>query len=142
MSRRAGLARRPRNVPANRRAVLLADASCRRPLARRTPGQPSHRRGRQPRVYRHRAEVRDECSDLLWRRRDDPLVAVRDLHSSVTSRGAVAETHRFCTRTPGRGPARVTHGDLGGFAGVRQRTARPHRWLGPAPPGWPWPGRI
>jgi hypothetical protein len=88
------------------------------------------------------AEVRDECSDLLWRRRDDPLVAVRDLHSSVTSRGAVAETHRFCTRIPGRGPARVTHGDLGGFAGVRQRTARPHRWLGPAPPGWPWPGRI
>src|SRR6266704_4696896 len=38
------------------------------------------------------AEVRDECSDLLWRRRDDPLVAVRDLHSCVTSRGAVAET--------------------------------------------------
>jgi hypothetical protein len=50
-------------------------------------------------------EVRDECSDLLWRRRDNPLMTVSDLHRPLTSpfvhRYHCHEHSRFAFLDPG-----------------------------------------
>src|SRR6266498_3108882 len=45
-------------------------------------------------------EVRDECSDPLWRRRDNPLVAVPDLHPPLTSPLVHCTRHSLLTNDP------------------------------------------
>jgi hypothetical protein len=56
-------------------------------------------------------EVRDECGDPFWRRRDDPLMAVPDLHPQLTSPFVPcdhAETRRFALLKGGRRAAAST----------------------------------